>query len=39
MDKTTTNKGIRSALMLIGFILLIVEMKFNAPRIDDTTAK
>ena len=27
------NKGIRSTLMLIGFILIIVEIKFTAPRI------
>ena len=32
------NKGICSALILMGFILIIVEMKFTAPRIDDTTA-
>jgi hypothetical protein len=25
--------------MLIGFILIIVEIKFTAPRIDDTPAK
>ena len=31
-----TNKGIRSALILIGFILIIVEIKFTAPRIEDT---
>ena len=29
-----TNKGIRSALMLICFILIIMEIKFTAPRID-----
>ena len=34
-----TNKGIRSALMLIGLILIIVEIKFTAPRIADTPAK
>ena len=34
-----TNKGIRSALMLIDFILLIVEIKFTAPRIEDTLTK
>ena len=28
-----TNKGIRSALILIGSILIIVEIKFTAPRI------
>ena len=31
-----TNKGIRLARMLMGFILIIVEMKFTPPRIDDT---
>ena len=30
-----TNQVIRSALILIGFILIIVEIKFTAPRIDD----
>jgi hypothetical protein len=34
-----TNRGIRSALILIGFILIIVEIKFTAPRIEDTPAK
>ena len=34
-----TNKGIRSALILIGFMLIIVEIKFTAPRIEDTPAK
>ena len=33
------NRGIRSALILIGFILIIVEIKFTAPRIEDTPAK
>jgi hypothetical protein len=34
-----TNRGIRSALILKGFILIIVEIKFTAPRIEDTPAK
>lgn len=34
-----TNKGIRSGFILIGFILIDVEIKFTAPRIDDTPAK
>ena len=29
-----TNKGIRSALILIGFIIIIVEIEFTDPRID-----
>jgi hypothetical protein len=33
-----TNRGIRSGFMLFGFILIVV-MKFTAPRIDDTPAK
>ena len=33
-----TNKGIRSGFKLIDFMVIIVEMKFTAPRIDDTTA-
>ena len=32
------NKGICSALILICFILIIVDIKFTAPRIDDTPA-
>ena len=34
-----TNSGIRSGFMLFGFILIVVVMKFTAPRIDDTPAK
>jgi hypothetical protein len=39
MATAHTNRGIRSGFMLIGFILMVVEMKFTAPRIDDTPAK
>jgi hypothetical protein len=34
-----TNSGIRSGFMLFGFILIMVVMKFTAPKIDDTPAK
>jgi hypothetical protein len=34
-----TNSGIRSGLMFVGFILIVVEMKFTAPRIEETPAK
>jgi len=34
-----TNSGIRSGFMLFGFMLIVVVMKFIAPRIDDTSAK
>jgi hypothetical protein len=34
-----TNSGIHSSFMLFGFILIVVVMKFTAPRIDDTPAK
>jgi hypothetical protein len=34
-----TNKGIRSGLMFVGFILIVVEIKFTAPRIEETPAK
>lgn len=34
-----TNKGMRSGLMLVGFILIVVEIKFTAPRIEETPAK
>lgn len=34
-----TNSGIRSGFMLFGFMLIVVEMKFTAPRIDDTPAR
>jgi hypothetical protein len=33
-----TNGGIRSGFMLFGFILIVV-IKFTAPRIDDTPAR
>jgi hypothetical protein len=33
-----TNKGIRSGFIFLGFILIVVEIKFTAPRIDDTTS-
>ena len=32
-------RGFCSALILIGFMLIIVEIKFTAPRIEDTPAK
>jgi len=34
-----TNSGIRSGFMLFGFMLIVVVMKFTAPRIEDTPAK
>ena len=34
-----TNRGIRSGFMFFGFMLIVVEMKFTAPRMDDTPAK
>jgi hypothetical protein len=34
-----TNTGIRSGFMLFGFILIVVVIKFTAPRIEDTPAK
>jgi hypothetical protein len=34
-----TNRGIRSGFMLFGFMLIVVVMKFTAPKIDDTPAK
>jgi hypothetical protein len=34
-----TNNGIRSGFILFGFMLIVVVMKFTAPRIDDTPAK
>jgi hypothetical protein len=34
-----TNRGIRSGFIFLGFILIVVEMKFTAPRMDDTPAK
>jgi hypothetical protein len=34
-----TNKGIRSGFIVLGFMLIVVEMKFTAPRIEDTPAR
>jgi hypothetical protein len=34
-----TNNGIRSSFILSGFMLIVVVMKFTAPRMDDTPAK
>jgi hypothetical protein len=34
-----TNRGIRSGFILFGFMLIVVVIKFTAPRIDDTPAK
>jgi hypothetical protein len=34
-----TNSGIRSGFMLFGFMLIVVVIKFIAPRIEDTPAK
>ncbi|GHU52819.1 hypothetical protein FACS189496_3520 [Bacilli bacterium] len=34
-----TNSGIRSGFIFFGFMLIVVEMKFTAPRIDDTPAR
>jgi hypothetical protein len=34
-----TNRGTRSGFMLFGFMLIVVEIKLTAPRIDDTPAK
>lgn len=34
-----TNRGIRSGFMFFGFMLIVVVMKFTAPRIEDTPAK
>lgn len=34
-----TNRGIRSGFMFFGFMLIVVEIKFTAPRIDETPAK
>ena len=39
ISEAQRNKVIRSALMFIGFMLIIVEMKLSAPRIDDTPAR
>jgi len=32
-----TNSGIRSGFMFFGFMLIVVEIKFPAPRTDDDT--
>jgi hypothetical protein len=34
-----TNSGIRSGLIFVGFMLIVVEIKFTAPRIEETPAK
>lgn len=34
-----TNRGIRSGFMFLGFMLIVVEIKFTAPRMDDTPAR
>jgi hypothetical protein len=34
-----TNSGIRSGFILSGFMLIVVEMKFTAPKIDETPAR
>lgn len=34
-----TNSGIRSGFMFFGFMLIVVEIKFTAPRIDETPAR
>jgi len=34
-----TKSGIRSGIIFEGFILIVVEIKFTAPRIDDTPAR
>jgi len=34
-----TNSGIRSGFMLFGFILIVVVIKFTAPRMEDTPAR
>lgn len=34
-----TNRGIRSGFMLFGFMLIVVEIKFTAPRMEDTPAR
>ena len=39
METDHTNSGIRSGFMLFGFMLIVVEMKFIAPRMHDTPAK
>jgi hypothetical protein len=39
MATAQTNRGIRSGFIFLGFILIVVEMKFTAPRIEDTPAR
>jgi len=39
METGHMNGGIRSGFMLFGFMLIVVEMKFTAPRMDDTPLK
>jgi hypothetical protein len=34
-----TNRGTRSGLMLMGFMLIVVEIKLTAPRIEETPAR
>lgn len=34
-----TNSGIRSGFILFGFMLIVVVIKFTAPRIEDTPAR
>jgi len=34
-----TNSGIRSGFILFGFMLIVVVIKFTAPRMEDTPAK
>jgi hypothetical protein len=34
-----TNNGIRSGFILFGFMLIVVVIKFTAPRMEDTPAK
>ena len=34
-----TNSGIRSGFILFGFMLIVVVIKFTAPRTEDTPAK
>jgi hypothetical protein len=34
-----TNSGIRSGFILFGFILIVVVIKFTAPKIDETPAR
>jgi hypothetical protein len=39
MATAQTNRGIRSGFIFLGFMLIVVEMKFTAPRIEDTPAR